>query len=243
MNLLAFTLLSAFAPVPAPPPPVLTKEQYRADAAACANTLHQIGMIHRDFFPDGLEKVEKPPCGMRWPPPAGWSWRVAILPNAEQAGVFFALHDGSDKFEVPPTPTADELEKRPNLAWGLKNMPEWLTLPRWAKRPGQSVYRRVAVKGKPELFIIVESADLATWHKSDDDLVMTEDKLPTKMGGNFPNGFFALCGDGKVRYLTRGMTDKAVRAALLTGEGVRPIRVADRKERADDINGLDLGGR
>jgi hypothetical protein len=106
-------------------------------------------------------------------------------------------------------------------------------------RAGTTVYRRVAVKGQPGKFIVVESSPAVPWAKAGDDLALDSDGPLPKRGENFPNGFLALCGDGKARFLRRDLGEKALRKALLTGEGVRPLR-RDLDEITKQVGRLDF---
>ena len=139
------------------------------------------------------------------------------------------------------TASDDELNKREELKSAVARMPEWMTIERHKKEIGKTIYRRVVVKEKPGLFILVESSELVPWFRPTDDLGLAEGRPLPKMGGNFSTGFFALCGDGKVRFLSKTLTEKEVRKALLTGEGVRAIRADDEDDRKADIAKLDLG--
>jgi hypothetical protein len=222
---------------PDPSSPKLTMAQLREEAVQCVKLLSQFEIVRRDFFPDGLEKVA--PDERPWPPPGSYSWRVAVLPLLEQAGLYDSwLRDGSDNFRVPATLSDEELKKYPLLKRGVDMMPDWLTLKRWEGRTGQSIYRRVRIEGHPELFVIVESSDLAPWIKANDDLTLADGKPLPKMGGNFPNGFFALCGDGQVRFLPTGLADKEIRRALVSGGGIKSIdpNKAMWKQDIDSIN-------
>jgi hypothetical protein len=223
-------------------PPAKPLDRVQEEAAWCANSLAQFAIVQRDFFPDGLETA-KPEIGVEalWPPPPSWSWRVAVLPYMEQAYTYKVLHDLSDGFKLPGTLSDDQLEKHPDLKGRLAWMPEWMTIERWKKETGKTIYRRIVVVDRPTVFIVVESSELVPWWKGDDDLVMDEKGSLPKMGGNFPTGFFALCGDGKVRFLPKTLTDKELRKALLTGEGAPAIRGRDIHERKKDIAKLDLG--
>src|SRR5262249_23725657 len=135
-----------------------------------------------------------------------------------------------------------ELEKRPRLQGLLGRMPAWLTLPRLKGQAGKSVYRRVLAKGDPDRFIIVESRDLVDWFRGGDDLEKVGGKPMPKLRGNFPGGFFALCGDGQVRFLAGTLPEKEVRRVLVAGsDAVRPLRCKNSQELAEDIRSLSLG--
>jgi hypothetical protein len=211
----------------------------------CAGTLYQFGRVHQDFFPNGLENakkgegwnVEEP-----WPPPKPWSWRLAGLPFLEQNNLYRDLHRRSEGFKIPCTLSKNELSKLPELKEAVGRMPSWLTLERWKKEAGKTIYRRVLIKDRPDLFVIVESSELVPWHEAGDELEFADGKPLPNMGGNFPNGFFALCGDGRVRFLPSTLSEKELRKALITGKGVRPLREAI-KEWEEDIQALDFSKR
>lgn len=242
---LCFALGIAHAPAGArdDPPAKLSLEELCAEANRCVVTLWQFRVVHRDFFPDGFKKAEDGPHAEKgvWPPPDTWSWRVAVLPFLEQNVLYKSIHELSDGFKTPGTLPEEKLNKHGELVNQLGMMPSWMALPHGKKDTGQTVFRRVVVKDKPGLFIIVESSDLALWFRPTDDLQLADDKPLPKMGGNFPNGFFALCGDGKVHFLPKTMTEKEVRKALLTGEGGSVIRAEYSRERKADIARLDFG--
>src|SRR5437660_917390 len=88
-----------------PPPAKLAGDDLRREAAGCASTLYQFGVVKKDFFPAGLgkrvedNKFYDDPA--QWPPPKAYSWRVAVLPFLEQNTVYKALLDETDAFKVP----------------------------------------------------------------------------------------------------------------------------------------------
>jgi hypothetical protein len=235
--------LTAFAPAACGEPAAkLTQDQLRAEAKRCVYSLMQFRSVQTDFFPGGLEKAKNETnVEGQWPPPKSWSWRVAVLPFMEQALLYKGVQEHSEGFKIPGTLPDDELNKSHDLKAQLDRMPEWMTIERHKKAVGQTIYRRVVVKEKPELLILVESSELVPWFRPTDDLELAEGKPLPKLGGNFSAGFFALCGDGKIRFLSKTLTEKEVRKVLLTGGGVRAIWDGDRNNPEIDIANLDLG--
>lgn len=225
------------------PTPKRTVEQLHKEADQCASILYQFGEVHKDFFPDGLENAKRRAVNGRavWPPPKNYSWRIAILPDMEEVLLYEAIYDASDKFAVAGTFTDTQLDKRPQLKRQITKMPNWLTLPRWKDKVGKTIFRRVIIKDKPKLFIISESSDLTLWMRSGDDLELTSGKRLPKIGGNFSGGFFALCGDGAVHFLSTRLSSDEVQKVLVTGEGAPAIRARDPDERKQDVQRLDLG--
>jgi hypothetical protein len=223
-----------------------TLAQLRKEADHCAWILGQFAFAHDAWFENGLEKAERHDItggGVWWPPPEGYSWRVAILPAIEKGEAYDAIHEASGGYKPSGKLTDKEVEGFPELKRHLARMPEWFSLERLKDKPGYTIFRRVRSTADPQLFILVESSELVPWYRGGDDLILDPDKPLPKMGGNFPAGFFALCGDGKVRYLRRTLSDKELRQALTTGGGVTALRVSssEKKQRDEDIRAIDFG--
>jgi hypothetical protein len=225
------------------PAPKRTDAQVRQDGEHCAWMLNGIGFAQRAWFPDGLEKAESTILtgdAITWPPPKTYSWRVAVLPSVEQTPLYERISKASDGFKVPGTVTAEGLKKLPKLQEAFQSMPELFALPSTKPAEGRTVFRRVTATAKPNLFIVIESSDSVPWAAPEEDLVVDDKKPLPKLGGNFAGGFFALCGDEKIRFLSAKLTDKQIREALLTGAGVPPIRIDSKAKLKQDIETLNL---
>lgn len=207
------------------------------EADQCANILYQFGVVKKDFFPKGPEKaVQKSSLGKDWPPPQSYSWRVLVLPMMEQVAVYEKIVKASKRFLIPGTISNGQLRRLPSLTEALHEMPEWLTLDRYRQKEEKAIYRRIIIPDEPEKLIIVESATLVPWYRPGDELILTDDiPIPKEVGGNFPSGFFALCGDGKVRFISQRLPEKSRRRALLSGAGLPAIRAESKKERREDM--------
>jgi hypothetical protein len=220
------------------PKPKLSENELRIEARYCVNMLYQFAIINKDFFPDGPEKPNQGNVGEGWPPPPSYSWRVTILTWLEQNVLYRQMMTATKQFAIPGTISDDQLDKIVDLKRCVNQMPEWLTLERWRKKKGLTVYRRVVVPDQPNKFIVVESTKLVPWHRSGDELIVMYDlPLPEELGGNFPNGFFALCGDRKVRFIPRSLSEKRIQTILIAG-GIVPAISAD--EIGRDIAKLDF---
>jgi hypothetical protein len=220
--------------------PPKAQDKVREEASKCASLLRQFG-IGWAITNSVLEDKKKTGEPDDWPPPPSWSWRVTVLPFMEQNVLYMSLHRASDEFKIPGSLSDKELDKHKDLKRAVAEPPEWMTIERWKRETGKTIYRRVVVVEKPELFIVVESSELVPWFRGDDDLVMDAKNPLPKMGGNFQTGFFALCGDGEVRFLPKTLSDKETRKALLTGEGVPALRFDSKNTWQKDIAKLDLG--
>jgi hypothetical protein len=216
--------------VPAPDKAKYTDAQLRAEARRCVKQLADLAFAAQHYrdangsdVGSHFEVVVKQPS---------YSWRVALLPYLEADNLYKELHAATGGFTTPARlAPADKMGQRVEV----------YTLARWKDRPGTTVFRRVKVVGKPRLFVVVESADVVAWAKSGDDLTLDPKKALPRMGGHFTAGFFALCGDGKVRYLSRKLGKKGLVNALVSGKGVPALSVGDEKKLAKQIKALDLG--
>jgi hypothetical protein len=223
--------------------------QIREDANQCVSFLYQFGQVRRDCFPKGLHDIKPRDLKISttlgqhptpWPPPKGYSWRVAIMPFMEEAILYYWLCDLTDGFKTHSKATEAAFEKDPDLRRHvLRKMPAWLKLKR-IDSPAKSIYRRVVIPEKPAVFVVIETSQPVPWMQADDDLQLTSDKSLPKIRGNFANGFFALCGDGKVRFLRNTLTEKQLREALISGAGAAPIRLFPVERRQEDIEALPL---
>jgi hypothetical protein len=247
---MVFALLPVIASVAQDTQSKPSPAQIQEDAEQCASMLSQFGQVQRDFFPKGLKD-----CKVRdlkistllgesptpWPPPSGYSWRVAVMPYMEEAILYYWVCDLTQGFKTHAKPTEAAFEKDPNLKRHvLHKMPAWLTLKK-IDSPAKSVYRRVIIPDQPALFVVVESATPVPWMQADDDITLPKGK-PLETRGNFSNGFFALCGDGKVRFLRSKLTEQQLREALISGAGVTAIREMP-DGRKQDIEALRLADK
>jgi hypothetical protein len=215
------------------------KEVIKADQ--CVSILHQLGFVLGKEIPEALKEHNKAPAQWKWPPPKTYSWRLTVLPFMEANDLYMALQGSTNDFKIPPTLSVYELKNRPVLVQLMAMMPEWLGLDKSKDRAGFSIYRKVLSRERPDLLIIVESADAVPWLRAGDELLLTDAKPLPRMGGNFAKGFFALCGDGRVRFLPHTLSAQQIRRALLSGEGVHAIDTTNPAKRKKEVRAIFLG--
>ena len=226
-------------------PAKVTAAQALKDAEHALGVLPQFHLAAQNFQ-DAYGKPLPTDKGLRGDKPNYLGWRFFLLPFIEQDNLYKFVVTDVPTMEVPGGLTREKAEKDyPSLKKvGSMRIAEY-TLPRYGAKdkPETTVWRRVLVKGKPKLFVVVESSERVLWIKSGDDLVLDPDKpLPKGMGGNFSGGFFALCGDGKVRFLEKKLSRKAVVEALTTGKGVAALDTSTPGARKKAVKALKLTG-
>jgi hypothetical protein len=75
--------------------------------------------------------------------------------------------------------------------------------------------------GMAATFLVVEGGEPVIWTSPRDVDYDAKKQLP-KLGGLFPDGFHAAMGDGVVRFVPRGASEKAIRATI-TPSGNDPV--------------------
>jgi hypothetical protein len=227
---LTVALLAAAAAPAAPARSKYTDAKLRAEAKRCVKQLAELALAAENYrsaygseVGAHFEVIVKQPS---------YSWRVALLPYLEYDNLYKTLYKETGGFTLP-------VSRAPAKTIG-RAVPVY-TLPRWKDKSGTSIFRRIKVAGKPRLFVVVESADVVPWAKSGDGLTLDPKKALPRLRGHFTGGFFALCGDGKVRFLARKRARKVVVEALISGKGVPALSVEDAKKLDKEILALDLG--
>ncbi len=208
--------------------PAVQSAREAARRAQCVNNLKQIALAMLNYesatlsFPRPAitDKAGKPLL----------SWRVAILPYIERAGLY-------EKFKL------DEPWDSPHNLALLKEMPANYECPSHARgEPYTTTYRLIS--GKGALFengrdvkiadvtdgltgtlLAVEAAEAVPWTKPD-DLSFDPAAAPSLLGtgSSHPGGFNAAFGDGSVRFF-RNSIDPNVFRSLITRAGGEVVRI------------------
>jgi hypothetical protein len=172
---------------------------------------------------------------------AGLSWRAYLLPFVDtdtnpirEGEVYRKLLKG----EYPPAKSAGPSERwnRPGLATMRlypfscpvpgKTLEPWLTYYRVfvgggaAFDPGKTVQRTPAdfPDGIDKTILIVEAGEAVPWPKPEELKYDPAKPLP-KLGGTFPDGFYAVFADDKVRFIRRDTDERVIRAMITRNGG------------------------
>jgi hypothetical protein len=154
------------------------------------------------------------------------SWRVAILPFIEQAGLY-------NQFKL------DEPWDSPHNLRLLSQMPPEYASPRGAAPPGHTHYlvftgpktpfdsprgRRLTefLDGTANTILVVEADDSVPWTKPADLEIAPGRPLP-RLGGLFGNGFNALVADGSVHFLDPRRVNEPILRLLIDPNDGQPI--------------------
>jgi hypothetical protein len=174
--------------------------------------------------------------------PAGFSWRAQVLhqfgDDSPGSGrdVFFNLC----RNKYPLAPGADpadawnrpDLQSKPFQAF-LAEKPEHATTKTWETRyrvfigngaafePKKQLTPKDFTDGLDKTILIVEAGEAVPWPKPEELPYDPAKPLP-KLGGTFPDGFYAVFADGSVRFIKNGTDEKLIRA-LITRNGNEPI--------------------
>jgi hypothetical protein len=170
--------------------------------------------------------------------PTGFSWRTSVLHSfgGDSPGtgrdVFFNLC----RNKYPLAPGADpadnwnrpELKSKPFQAF-IREKPEHASETTWDTRyrvflgngaafePGKQLTRKDFTDGLKNTLLVVEAGEAVPWPKPE-ELVYDPVKPLPKLGGTFPDGFYAAFADGTVRFIKNGTDEKLLRA-LITRNG------------------------
>ncbi len=215
---------------PAPPaPPATWPKTTPAHRSVSAGNLKQIALAlhnYHDVFagfpgPAITDKAGRPLL----------SWRVAILPFIEEDLLYrqFRLDeawDGPNNKKL--------LEKMPRI-YGLtraKGMPTHATFyrvftgpdaafdPALARPGAVPVGRRLAhfTDGTSNTVLVAEAGEAVAWTRPDELAYDARKPLP-KLGGLFPEGFHVAMADGSVKFLSRKVTERVLRAMITPAGG------------------------
>ena len=176
--------------------------------------------------------------------PAGFSWRAQILhamsfdsqPGSKepslQREVFFDLCNGA----YPLSPNA-----KPGELWNCSKLKDLFLLPysceipgktseKWltfyrvftgngaAFEPGKQLTEKDFTDGLENTILVVEAGEAVPWPKPD-ELPYDPSKPLPKLGGQFPDGFYAAFGNGTVRFIKRDTDEKLIRAMITRNGG------------------------
>lgn len=205
---------------PDPEPPGEFPKTTPADRLRSSNNLKQIGLALHNYhdtfgtFPalSLKDKAGKPTL----------SWRVALLPYLEEGELYKAF-----RLEEPwDSPHNKKL---------LSRMPKYYAPPIKGKpiRPDATYYQAFFGKGAAfeehglrlasftdgasNTLLVAEAGEPVPWTKPVDLTYDVKKRIP-KLGGLFPEGFQACMADGSVRFFSRKLDEKTLRA-LITRSG------------------------
>ena len=85
-----------------------------------------------------------------------------------------------------------------------------------AFEPGKQLRRKDFTRSSAYAILVVEAAESVPWPKPD-ELVYDPAKPLPKLGGLFPDGFYAVFVDGSVRFIKNGTDEKTIRAWITRG--------------------------
>jgi hypothetical protein len=194
-------------------------QKHREEAVQCVNALFQLKIAAANY-----QDSHGVPCFSDSSTPVkGWTWRIRLSPYLEYNNVYnmhFAtrLADQSLSFTPDGKPAQGEKVAEQFEKIARDSPIKLYTLPRYKDKPGMTVYHRVVSTKAPMALIVVETAKLTPWTLPGDDLIPDKAGALGPIEGNFPPGHFALCGDGQVRLIPKGVTGKDLLAALEGGK-------------------------
>jgi RNA polymerase sigma factor (sigma-70 family) len=203
--------------------PGIQKSRMSASRMVSANNLKQMALAMHNYAaaynhlpPAAItDKTGKPLL----------SWRVAILPFIEQEALYREFH-------------LDEPWDSEHNRKLLTRMPKIYAPVNVLSRQPHTTYYQVFT-GKTSVFedpegcrftditdgmsntlLIVEAADAVPWTKPE-DLPYAPNRLLPKLGGEFSEGFDAAFCDGSVRFLSKTVPEKMLRALITRNGGER----------------------
>ena len=203
--------------------PAVQSAREAARRAQCTNNLKQMGLAMLNYE-SATSAFPKPALTDKDGKPL-LSWRVAILPYIEQAGLYNRFH-------------LDEPWDSPHNKELIKEMPTTFVCPsRPNLEPGTTTYRvfvgegalfekgkdtRIAqiTDGTSNTIMICESNEAVPWTKPDAELPFDPEAKPSFFGAGsvHPGGFNALFADGSARFI-KITIDLNVFKALITRAG------------------------
>lgn len=194
-----------------------------------SNNLRQIGLALHAYH-DAHNAL---PAGIfdRSGKKLGLSWRVAILPQIEQA----ALYEQFKLAEPWDSPANKKL---------IKKMPRIFAITNTAAPNGYTYYRGFAgagmlaqlqpqgQSGQPSLgvkiptvqdglsntIMVAEVDDPVIWTKPEEPVVDAKSPLP-KLGGVFKDGFHGVMGDGVMRWVKMPIANDSLRHFIMRNDG------------------------
>lgn len=201
--------------------PGVQKVRMAAGRAKSSNNLKQMALAMHNYhdvygtLPAAAicDKNEKPLL----------SWRVAILPFIEQAQLYqkFRLDEPWDSehnkkliaqmpniYAVPGANAPGEATTHYRVFYGKGAMFDLRKGPRFAD----------VTDGLSNTFLIVEADEGVAWTKPD-DLAFDPDKALPKLGKQSQEGFLAAFADGSVRFISKSVNEKTLKAIVTRAGG------------------------
>jgi hypothetical protein len=215
------------------------------EAKARLQTVLDLNIMARasHTFNDATRDFGLPPASgevfPKSPKLAGMSWRTYLLPYMEidsntvrERDVHQKLVDG--KYPLAPGAHPSMVWNRPDLA-KLTLYPFSSPVPRKTKEAWHTFYRvfvgngaafesmkRVRLDDFPDglknTILIVEAAEPVPWTKPEELAYDPKKPLP-KLGGLFPDGFYAAFADASVHFIPRATDEKLIRAMITRNGG------------------------
>jgi hypothetical protein len=213
-------------------PKGLSKEEARARIETVLSlqqltwTLLNFADNYKSLLPpaDGTKTKEAPEL-------EGLSWRAHLLRYMDVGGNPIRLGELAELAEKGKRPAAEPWN-RPDLL-KLSVVPFRPPVEGKTKAPGDTFYRvfigggaafepgkRVSVDDFPDglgnTILVVEVGEAVPWTKPA-ELEYSPDKPLPKLGGLFPDGFYAAFADGKIRVISKDTDEKELRAMITRG--------------------------
>ncbi len=198
--------------------PAITAARIAARRAQSMNNMRQIGLAFHNYY-DVNKTLPKSKNGEGRHP---HSWRVAILPYLEQQKLYDQY-----RFDEPW-----DSEHNKTL---LDKMPDIFRHPNPGSATTHASYYVLTGEntifdnnllfsdirdGTSKTILVVESKRSVPWTKPDDIPYDAEKPLP-KLGGFFDEGFNATFADGSVRFISKHIEEKVLRAFFTADGGER----------------------
>ena len=215
----------------------------RADALARLRAANSLQMMALAMLNYEAEYNQFPPIDgssdAKVPKLAGFSWRAYLLPRMDtdtnpirEGQVYQSILAG--KYPLGEKVKESESWNRP----GLKSIPlqpflspkenkdreAWLTYYRVFVGNGAAfeAKQRLTSKDFPDgsmnTILIVEAGESVPWPKPEELTYDPAKPLP-KLGGLFPDGFYAAFADGAVRFIRNGTDERLIRAMITRNGG------------------------
>jgi hypothetical protein len=181
--------------------------------AQVQNDLRQIGLALHNYH-DNKGALPSALHGMT--EAQGVGWRVALLPYIEQDSLYTAHVQGrSPRQAVDAVGKTDiKLYSRvPGLSSPNHTAYRVFVGPGTPFEKGQRIRFAAIPDGLSNTIFVVEAAESVPW-ASDQELEYDPAKPLPKLGGHFQGGFFALMGDGEVRFISDTISETTLRAMI-----------------------------
>jgi prepilin-type processing-associated H-X9-DG protein len=204
--------------------PAVQSAREAARRAQCVNNLKQIALAMHNY--ESANNAFPRPAIVGKDGKLLLSWRVAILPYIEQAGLYNKFH-------------LDEPWDSPHNMALVKEMPSTYLCPsRRNPEPSTTTYHVFVGKGAffekdqatalanitdgtSNTIMVVEAGEAVPWTKPDSDLPFDPDAKASLYGAGSPHpgGFNAVMGDGSVRFFKNSISAEIFRALITRAGG------------------------